>query len=65
MTSASGLGEVMGGGLPRKEGQVLQGKRNWLETSGLGGSLVTWVAVVPAPWECLSRVDDGVTGLDT
>lgn len=55
----------MGGWLPRKEGQVLQGKRNWLETSGLGGSLMTWVAVVPAPWECLGRVDDGATGLDT
>lgn len=55
----------MGGWLPRKEGQVLQGKRNWLETSGLGGNLVTWVAVVPAPWECLGGVDDGATGLDT
>lgn len=55
----------MRGWLPRKEGQVLQGKWNWLETSGLGGSLVTWVAVVCAPWECPGEVDDGATGLDT
>lgn len=55
----------MGGWLPRKEGQVLQGKQNCLETSGLGGSLVTWVAVAPAPWECPGGVSDGATGLDT